>query len=36
MRCCSSGRAWYCQMPGLRSEALMRAEHLAEYLAPFA
>ncbi|HWN71465.1 MAG TPA: hypothetical protein VNM90_27690 [Haliangium sp.] len=31
-----TGHAWHYQMPGLRSEALMSAEHLAEYLTPFA
>jgi hypothetical protein len=28
--------AWHYEMPGLRSRALMHAEHLAEYLAPVA
>jgi hypothetical protein len=28
--------AWHYEMPGLRSRALVQAEHLAEYLAPVA
>ena len=31
-----TGHAWHYELPGLRSLALVRAEHLAEYLAPFA
>jgi hypothetical protein len=31
-----TGHAWHYEMPGLRSRALVQAEHLAEYLAPVA
>jgi CheY-like chemotaxis protein len=31
-----TGHAWHYEMPGLRSRALVQAEHLAEYLTPAA